>query len=141
MKQRLLPSLATAGLLSAALLTGCGAENDAEAGSQSPTYPGSTATAVADPVFGTFTGTQTIELGAPPTEATHIYVELTCLSAGILLLHDTDEVTCAEPNEGTTQAFSSFPLSPDQTSFEVATSDTDVSYMVRAVYENGASVQ
>jgi hypothetical protein len=136
-----MPVLATAGLLSAALLTGCGAENEAQAGSQpAPSYPGSTAKAVADPVFGTYTGTQTIELGAPPADATHIYVELTCLSAGALLLHDNDEITCADPDEGTTRSFASYPLSPDQTSFEV-TSDPDVSYMVRAVYENGASVQ
>ena len=141
MKQGLLPALATAGLLSTALLTGCAAENDVGTGSQSPTgYPGSTATAVADPVFGTYTGTQTIELGAPPAEATHNYVELTCLSTGTLLLHDSDEITCGDPSESTTRAFSSYPLSPDQVSFEV-TSDSDVSYEVRAVYENGASVQ
>jgi hypothetical protein len=78
-------------------------------------------------------------VGGPAT-VVHIYVELTCLSAGNLLLHDSDEVACADPNEGTTRAFSSSPLSPDQSSFEV-TGAPDVSYTVRAVYENGSSVQ
>ncbi|MGM0928830.1 MAG: hypothetical protein ACQEXN_03850 [Actinomycetota bacterium] len=141
MKQRLMPVLATAGLLSTALLTGCGAESGVDPGGQSPTgYPGSTATAVADPVFVIYMGTQTIELGAPPAEATHIYVELTCLSAGTLLFEDGFEVICGDPNESTTRTFASYDLPAEQAAFEVTT-DPDVSYEVRAVHENGASVQ
>ena len=140
MKQRLLPAVVTAGLLSTALLTGCGAETGAVAVSHSPTgYPGSTPTAVADPVFGTYTGTQTIVMGTPPADATHIYVELTCLSAGTLLLQDF-EVTCGDAMESTTRTVSWYDLSLDQSSFEVP-GDPGVSYEVMAVYEIGASVQ
>lgn len=129
-------------MLSTVLLAGCAAQSELAAENQpQPSSTGSAVTAVAEPVSGTYTGTQTIELGAPPAEATHIYAELTCLSAGTLLLPDTFEVTCLAPNAGTTRTLSSISLSPGQVSFDVKTSNPDVRYEVKAVYENGASVQ
>jgi hypothetical protein len=142
MKQRLFPVLATAGMLSAVLLSGCAAQNELAADNQpQPSSAGSTATAVAEPVSGKYTGTQTIELGAPPEAATHIYAEVTCLSAGTLLLPDNFEVTCLAPKAGATRTLSSIPLTPGQVSFDVKTSDPDVTYEVKAGYENGASVR
>lgn len=136
------PAIATAGLLTVLLLAGCTAANDQETENQpQPSSTGGVATAVADPVSGTYTGTQTIKLGAPPEEATHIYLELTCLSAGTLLLEGGDEVVCVDPNEGSTRAVSSSPLSPGQDSIEVTANDPNISYEVKAVYENDASVQ
>lgn len=82
-----------------------------------------------------------IELGAPPPEATHIYVDITCLSAGTLVLPDGFEVTCTEPDKAGTRTYSSISLSPGQDSVEITTSDPDVTYEAKAVYENGASIK
>ena len=140
MKQRLLPVLASVGMLSAVLPSGCAAQNELAADNKpQSSSPGGTATAVAEPVSGKYTGTQTIELGAPPESATHIYAEITCLSAGTLLLPDNFEVTCLAQKAGTTRTLSSIPLSPGQVSFDVKANEPDVTYEVKVVYENGSS--
>lgn len=129
-------------LLSVVLLTGCTGQDQLTGDDLLTT--GSTdenSNMVGDPVSGTYIGTQTIELGDPPTEATHIYVELTCVSAGTIVLQDGDEVACTDPGKGTTRAFSSLPLSPGQDSIEIATGAPDVRYEAKAVYESGASVR
>lgn len=54
---------------------------------------------------------------------------------------DGFEVTCADPDKGNTRTYSSISLSPGQDSVKIATSDPEVTYEVRAVYENGASVR
>ncbi|MHA7262468.1 hypothetical protein ACX80W_04585 [Arthrobacter sp. TMN-37] len=143
MKQRPGPLKALAGLLSAVLLAGCTTQSELKSDEQP--VPSTSAidrgTAVADPVSGTYTGTRTIELGAPPAEATHIYLELTCRSAGTILVQDGDEVTCTDPDDGTTRVLSSFPVSPGQDSVQVIANDPGVGYELKAVYENGASIQ
>ncbi len=143
MKQRQVPLTAVVGLLSAVFIAGCTTQSELKSDEQpAPSISASArGTAVADPVSGTYTGTRTIELGAPPAEATHIYLELTCLSAGTILVQDGDEVTCTDPDEGTTRILSSSPLSPGQDSVQVTAKDPGVSYELKAVYENGASIQ
>lgn len=123
MRQQHLSALAASGLI-LVFLASCSATN-----------------AVSEPVSGTYTGTQTIELGAPPEDATHIRLDLTCRSAGVLVVAGSDEVTCPDPDNGTTVVNSSSPLSPGQDSFEVTAVDPDVKYELTAVYENGASVK
>lgn len=118
-------SFAAAALVLAAIsLTGCNPTN-----------------AVSDPISGTYTGTQTIELGPPPEEATHIRLDLDCLSAGILVVADGDEFTCTDPEKATTNIASSIQLSPGQHSVEVTAKDSSVRYKVTAVYENDASLK
>ncbi|MDQ0734787.1 hypothetical protein [Arthrobacter agilis] len=98
------------------------------------------ATAVADPVSGTYTGTQTIELGAPPQDATHVRVDITCLTTGTLVLEGGEEAVC-ELGDGASAIVFSGPLSPGQDSFTVTAGDPEISYKAKAVYMNGMSTQ
>ena len=50
-------------------------------------------------------GTQTIELGAPPAEAKPHLCGADLPQCWTVLLHHSDEVACAYPNEGITRAF------------------------------------
>lgn len=141
MTPRCSPAEAITGLLAVLLLTGCTAANDQKTeGQTQPSPTGATVTAVADPVSGTYTGTQTIELGAPPDEASHIRLELKCLSAGTLVLEDGFEAVCPT-GLATTVTSSSTPLSAGQTSVTVTAGDPTTKYELEAVYENGASVR
>lgn len=88
-----------------------------------------------EPVTGTYTGTQTIELGTAPDGATHIRVELTCLSGGTIYWQDGASMTC-QGAETDGPAYTSLPLAPGQTSTEVKTSDPTVSYKADVTYEN-----
>lgn len=128
--------LAVAPLLAAALLTGCSAQNQAEsepqtASSSSVSPPPTTN----GPVSGTYTGTQTIELGAPPEEAKHLSVEFVCIDPGTLFLPDGAKTICGDKSEGTISG-TVLPLSPGQDTIEVKTSDPTVSYEIKAAYEN-----
>lgn len=133
-------SLGTAavGWLVVLLTTGCTAGSDTES-EQRPHPTGTATTAVAPPVSGTYTGTQTIELGAPPDDATHIRIDITCLTTGTLVLESGDEAVCRSGG-GATVIMSSSSLSPGQDSFTVTADDPDTTYEATAVYENGASV-
>jgi hypothetical protein len=115
---------AAASVLAAISLTGC-----------NPTK------AVSDPISGTYTGTQRIELGPSPEEATHIRLDLDCLSAGSLVVADGDEFTCTDPEKATTNIDSSIQLSPGEHSIEVTAKASSVRYKVTAVYENGTSLK
>ncbi|UWX98094.1 hypothetical protein N2K95_05350 [Arthrobacter zhaoxinii] len=92
------------------------------------------ASATAAPVTGTYTGTQTFELGTPPAEATEIAVEITCLDAGTLTLPSGAEVTCRDSNEQMTTGIWSFPLVPGQHTVEVQASEPAISYEVKIAY-------
>lgn len=92
-------------------------------------------TAVDEPVEGIYTGTQSIALGTPPEGATHIMVELTCLTAGTFYFPDGGSMACASTDVGST-SFGSYPLVPGQHATEVRTSGPDVRYDARIVYEN-----
>ncbi len=140
MAQRRSFGLALSALFAAVLLAGCTAQGEPAAEDPPPTSSTTqTSTPLGNAVSGTYTGTHTIELGAPPEEATHIRVELTCLSSGTIHLPGDAEVTCGEG--AVTAAFSSLPLTPGQESIEVKTSEPTVSYEATVVYENGASVK
>lgn len=141
MTPRRSPVIATAALLTVLVLAGCTAANNSETeGQPQPSSTGGVVTAVADPVSGTYTGTQTIELGAPPEYATHVRVDITCLTAGTLVLEGGEEAVC-ELGDGASAIVFSGPLSPGQDSFTVTANNPEINYEAKAVYENGASVQ
>ncbi|WP_394252923.1 hypothetical protein [Arthrobacter pityocampae] len=133
------PVTATAALLTVLLVAGCSAANDSEPENQ-PSPTGDAATAVADPVSGTYTGTQTIELGAPPEDATHIRVDIKCLTTGTLVLEGGEEAVC-ELGDGASAIVFSGPLSPEQDSFTVTAEDPKINYELTVVYTNGESIQ
>lgn len=97
-------------------------------------------TSLDDPLAGTYTGTQSIELGEQPEGATHLTIELTCLTAGTLYWQDGANMTCASGEEGTTST-GSLPLSPGQHTTEVRTSDPNVKYEATIAYENRTSTE
>lgn len=136
------PVTATAALLTLLLFTGCTAANDSETENRpQPSSTGDVATAVADPVSGTYTGTQTIELGAPPEDATHVRVDIKCLTTGTLVLEGEEEEATCELGDGASAIVFSGPLSPGQDSFTVTANDPEINYEAKAVYTNGMSVQ
>jgi hypothetical protein len=130
---------AAVGWLAVLLLTGCIAGNETESELQ-PSSISAEVIAVADPVSGTYTGTQTIELGPPPEDATHIRIDIKCLTTGILVLESGDEAVC-QNGDGATFIKSSSPLSAGQDYFTVTANDPDIAYEAEVVYENGASVR
>lgn len=132
--------LVLTGLLASLLVSGCTAE-DLETENQPPPAPaGPVALAVSEPVSGTYPGTQTIELGAPPEDATHISAKLKCLSAGTLTLNEGFEVIC-QPSPGTTTARSSYELVPGQHSATITATEPDTKYEATFVYEDGPSIR
>lgn len=141
MTSRRSPVTATAALLTVLLLAGCVAADDSETENQPlPSSTGDVATAVADPVSGTYTGTQTIELGAPPEDATHVRVDIKCLTTGTLVLEGGEDAVC-ELGDGATGIVFSGALSPGQDSFTVTANGPQINYEARAVYMNGMSTQ
>ncbi len=86
-----------------------------------------------NPVSGTYTGPQTIELGAAPASATAIKIELTCLSGGTIYLPDGASTTCPDIGTGAVSS-TSLAFSPGQDSVEVGTSAADVSYQAHIIY-------
>lgn len=86
-----------------------------------------------NPVSGSYTGPQTIELGAAPDSATSIKVELTCLSGGTIYLPDGASTTCPDVGTGAMTS-TSLALSPGQDSLAVGTSAAEVSYQVHIIY-------
>lgn len=87
------------------------------------------------PEPASYTGTQTIEIGPRPQEATHMEVKLTCLSAGNFYFPDGGFMTCTDADTGAT-SFGSFPLSDGQAAVEVKTDQPDASYRAEVSYEN-----
>jgi hypothetical protein len=141
MTPRRSPVTATAALLTVLLLTGCTASNESDTENQpQSSSTGDLARAVADPVSGVYTGTQTIELGAPPEDATHVRVDIKCLTPGTLVLEGGEEAVC-EPGDGASAIVFSGPLAPGQDSFTVTAANPEVNYEAKAVYMNGMSVQ
>lgn len=147
MRQNRVLGISLSALVATVLLAGCTAQ-DPEVSEESPSPSstenqqsspptGATSTAITEPISGTYTGDQTFELGTPPSEATHIHVELTCLSPGILFLPDGAEMDCTDQTteQGPTGTWS-LPLSKDQDSVEVRTSEAELSYEVEMAYES-----
>ncbi|HEX3897945.1 MAG TPA: hypothetical protein VHW74_02145 [Mycobacteriales bacterium] len=65
---------------------------------------------VASAVSVTESGTQTISLGPPPSEANRIELRLTCLSPGIFTFADGASVECAQADAGHAVTTYSLPL-------------------------------
>jgi hypothetical protein len=86
-----------------------------------------------NPVSGTYTGPQTIELGAAPASATSIKIELTCLSGGTIYLAGGASTTCHDLDTGAVSS-TFLALSPGQDFLEVGTSAAAVSYQAHIIY-------
>jgi hypothetical protein len=92
-------------------------------------------TEVAAPAEGIHTGTQTVNLGPAPEGATHISMELTCLSVGTLYAEDGASMGCGPDGIDGWGGFT-IALEPGQHSTEIRTSTPEVRYRLRATYVN-----
>lgn len=98
--------------------------------------PGSdVVTDVQETITATYTGTQLLEVGDAPIGATHIRIDLTCLSPGTVYWPDGGSMVCRTGDEGSSGA-GSFPLSPGQASLEIRADDPGMSYEAKTTYEN-----
>ncbi|GAB3537791.1 hypothetical protein GCM10027403_22750 [Arthrobacter tecti] len=92
-------------------------------------------TQVSEPTEDVYTGTTSIELGPAPEDATHIFVELTCLSAGTLYWEDGASSICSAADPPSWGGYT-MPLQPGQHSTKVRTSGPEVKFRARATYVN-----
>lgn len=100
------------------------------------TLPGADiVTAVDQPVEGTYTGTQTIDIGPPREGATHIMVELICLTPGTVYFPDGGSMACS-PRDVGSSSFASSPLVLGEHATEIRASGPEVRYEAKVVYEN-----
>jgi hypothetical protein len=76
---------------------------------------------VTKPVTVDGAGTQTVELGTPPTGTTDIDVELTCLSAGTYYFADGASVDCSDGDVGKAPTRYQLPLRPGEHSTTIST--------------------
>ncbi|GAA5227047.1 hypothetical protein [Paeniglutamicibacter antarcticus] len=124
-------------LLTAFLVSGCTPLDQPD--SESPQASSSkeeAPKAMNDPVSGTYTGTQTIQLGPPPEGAKQISVELGCIDAGTLLLQDGAKTICTEKGSEGAASTTTLTMAPGQDGVVVKTNDPTVSYKVNAFYKN-----
>jgi hypothetical protein len=64
----------------------------------------------AAPVIETHTGTATVDLGAPPAGATHIELQLWCLTPGTFTFPDGATTICSAGDVGTAGAWSGYSI-------------------------------
>lgn len=130
------PGTAVAVLLATVLLTGCGAQVEAESGSTPSASPSdhSTASDTGTSREQTYTGTHSVSLDAPAKESTEVFVSLTCLTPGKLTLPNGAGVDCKDGTEG---AMGTVPLmlSAGQDAFDVTASEDSVEYKVKVAHE------
>ncbi|MHA7262209.1 peptidase M56 family protein [Arthrobacter sp. TMN-37] len=101
---------------------------------------GDIVTALATADEGVYTGSQAIELGQAPPGATHITMELTCLSAGTLYWEDGASMSCG-PNDLEARGGYTIALNPGERSTGIRTSEPDVRYRLEATYVNKAPTE
>ncbi|MGA2471352.1 MAG: peptidase M56 family protein [Solirubrobacteraceae bacterium] len=83
------------------LLVAAGAGGIAYAAGVWTTEPGGDAVSeLSSPVTATGTGTQTVDLGTPPTGTTALYITFTCLTAGDFTFADGAGVDCDSADAG-----------------------------------------
>ncbi len=100
------------------------------------TVPGADiVTEVAAPAERVHTGTQTVDLGPAPEGATHISMELACLSAGTLYAEGGASMSCS-PNGIDGWGGFTIALKPGKHSTEIRTSTPEMRYRLRATYVN-----
>lgn len=89
-----------------------------------------------DPTTATHTGTDTVDLGAPPDGATSIEVTLTCLTAGTFTFADGAYATCSARDAGTRSGVTTYTLqlSPGEHSTTITTSEPDQRWTLTATY-------
>ena len=100
-----------------------------------PLPGGDVVTQQAETVTETHTGTATVELGTPPEDATHIDLELWCLTPGSFWFPDGAEVICFESEMGTPGNWSGYtlPLENGQHSVTI-TADSGAQWTLAATY-------
>lgn len=97
---------------------------------------------LAAPVTETHAGTATVELGNPPDGATHVALQLTCLTAGMLWFPDGASVSCRDSDAGTTSGVSTtnVELAPGQRGTTITTA-ADVRWRLTATYVSQATTE
>lgn len=93
---------------------GLAAGGVAVAGNLLPLPGADVASELAAPLTVTRTGPATIELGAAPKGATHIALDLTCLTAGSFTFDDGARVNCSGSDAGERVSSYTLPLAPGQ---------------------------
>lgn len=90
-----------------------------------PLPGGDVVTALAMPVTQTHTGTATVALGPAPDGATHVDVELWCLTPGTFVLPDGAAMTCSDADAGaaTGRAGHTLPIGVGDPSVTIAADD------------------
>ncbi|WP_127817673.1 hypothetical protein [Microbacterium sp. CPCC 204701] len=98
------------------------------------TLPGGTeVTPVATTRSGTFTGTDTLELGPAPETATGVAMSLTCLTPGSFEFDDGASVTCTTTDDSSHPATYVLPLSAVNGGVTITTSE-DAAWTLTAGY-------
>lgn len=132
MKDVISPGKTVAALIAVFLLSGCAGQGEPSTPSASNAQsPGTTRA----PIEETYTGAQSIALGADSGEATEVWISLTCISPGILSLPDGAHMNCDDGSAGVTSTVR-FDLSPGQNTIEVRTNDPSVEYKAKIAYES-----
>jgi hypothetical protein len=95
-------------------------------------------TDVATPVTVTGTGAGDLRLGPRPEDATHVRIELTCLTGGNFRFADGASVSCSSSEVGTPSAGVQYDLqlAPGQTSTSITTSSSTARWEATAWYIN-----
>lgn len=83
------------------------------------------ASQLAAPLTVTRTGPATVELGAAPKGATHVTLELTCLTAGTFTFADGVRVACSGSDAATSTASYTLPLAPGQHATSIRAGEGD----------------
>lgn len=97
---------------------------------------GDSVTTLSAPVFGTYSGTATVDLGTAPAGVTNLAVELTCLTPGRLVFDDGASIVCDAANPGKQSGPNggySIPLAPGQHTVTITT-EPGASWAIKASY-------
>lgn len=92
-----------------------------------PLPGGQAITDVAAPVTQTHSGTATVEMGSPPSDATNVSLTLACLSAGTFFYPDGASMSCSPTDAGspTGVSFYSLPLTSGEHGVTIKTAADD----------------
>jgi len=111
--------------LGAFLGLGLAAGGVAAAGNLLPLPGADVASVLAAPLTVTRTGPATVELGVAPEGATHIALDLTCLTAGSFTFDDGARVDCSGSDAGERVSSYTTPLAPGQHATSIRAGEGD----------------
>ncbi|MFB6610919.1 peptidase M56 family protein [Agromyces sp. NPDC056379] len=129
--------------LGVGVIAGLGLAGTAAATAAYLIEPGGTALAELDrPTVETHIGPATIELGAPPEGATHVRMELWCLSSGTFVFDDGAAMSCTDSDAGTPAGWSSYslPIATGTTGTTITAPD-DAEWRISVAYTSEHSTQ